>query len=234
MIAQIYQPYGFNYTAVDQNDALFVQAAIYDITTGLPGTLFSTIDMVLTTPGSYDGSIVFEVGQRLYKIAMAVYTDGTYTILNTDYAPQSSMVQTIGNVLSGSQTVLGNQVIGHVTNIAFSTLPYVGDTLLDYFQPMTFEIVTKTVLGFQLVETKSVTSFSGVLQPFTSQQLLIKPEGQRAWIWYMLHCDPSLALNPDDVIIYQGVQFRVMQKRDYTGYGYIEYDVVNDYTGSGP
>lgn len=114
------------------------------------------------------------------------------------------------------------------------TLPNMGGAMLDYFQPMVFTNVAKSVVGFQNVETPTTVNFQGVWQPFTDQQLNMRPEGQRQWLWFTLHADPSLALMPDDVLDYLNVQYRVMMKRDYTEYGYIEYHLVNDYTGSGP
>lgn len=114
------------------------------------------------------------------------------------------------------------------------TLPYVGDAMLDYFQPMLFDVVTKTTVLGVVNETKVVTTFQGVWQPLSPQALQMKPEGQRAWTWFRVHADPSLALSPDDVIVYQGIQYRVMARYDYKIYGYNEFHLVQDYTNSGP
>lgn len=114
------------------------------------------------------------------------------------------------------------------------TLPNVGDALLNWFQPMVFTTIVKTIVNFQVVETETNVNFQGVWQPFTAQQLQMKPEGQRAWKWFSVHADPSLSLTTDEVITYQSTQYRVKGKTDYTGYGYIYYELVQDYTGSGP
>lgn len=114
------------------------------------------------------------------------------------------------------------------------TVPDVSGALKDWFQPMVFEQVAKTVSGFQLVENGTPTNFWGVIQPFTNRELLLKPEGQRAWTWLMLHAEPGLALEVDEVVSYLGVQTRVMAKKDYTLYGYVQYELVQDWTGSGP
>jgi hypothetical protein len=114
------------------------------------------------------------------------------------------------------------------------TLPNVADALLQWFQPLIFGVLTKTIVNFQVQETAVDTTFFGVWQPMTSQKLQMKPEGQRAWEWVTVHALPSPALQPDDVILRNGIQFRVSEKRDYTQYGYIEYELVNDYSGSGP
>lgn len=114
------------------------------------------------------------------------------------------------------------------------TVPDVSGAMLNWFQPMTFGLVTKTVEGFQVVEVEDAISFQGVWQALTERQLMLKPEGQRAWSWYWLHAQPTLDLKTDDVIQYLGVQYRVMTKKNYKLYGYIEYHLVQDWTGSGP
>lgn len=119
-------------------------------------------------------------------------------------------------------------------NVRTGTIPDVSGALLSWFQPMVFGVVTKTASGFQVVETVVDTSFRGVIQPLTDRQLMLKPEGQRAWTWLMLHSDTSLQLNVDDVVIYLGEQTRVMARKDYSIYGYLQYSLVQDWTGSGP
>lgn len=114
------------------------------------------------------------------------------------------------------------------------TVPDMGGALLDWLQPMTFGVVTKTVVNSQVVEVEADTAFRGVIQPFSDRQLMLKPEGQRAWSWYWVHSDPSLVLTVDSTITYLGRQYRVMSLRNYSLYGYREYHLVQDYSGSGP
>lgn len=119
-------------------------------------------------------------------------------------------------------------------NIGTGTIPDVSGAMKDYFQPMTFTRIVKTVVGFQAKETPTDVEFMGVIQPLSSRALTIKPEGQRSWTWFMLHADPVLSLNTDEVITYNGVQTRVMARKDYSLYGYMYYELVQDWTGSGP
>ena len=115
------------------------------------------------------------------------------------------------------------------------TLPNMSDVIGNWFQLLTFDKVIKTIVNFNVVETTTPLMFQGVFQPFTKQKLMMKPEGQRLWKWFMVHAWPTLILNPDDVIIDQsGTQYRVMEKNDLKEYGFVEYDLVQDYTGSGP
>lgn len=114
------------------------------------------------------------------------------------------------------------------------TIPNMNAAMANWFQPMVFGIVTKVTSGFEVIETMTETLFSGVIQPLTARKLNLKPEGQRAWTWLQLHADPSLDLEVDSVVIYLGRQTRIMAKKDYSIYGYIEYELVQDWTGSGP
>lgn len=113
-------------------------------------------------------------------------------------------------------------------------IPDVSGALTSYYQNLVFELVTKTVSGYQVVETPTIINFRGVVQPFTERQLLLKPEGQRAWTWFLIHSDPVLTLNVDDVGLFKGVQTRVMSRKDYGLYGFVEYHWVQDWTGAGP
>lgn len=129
-------------------------------------------------------------------------------------------------------------VIGNAKNTPLNaragTMPDVSGALQDYFQPMTFGVVSTSVQGFLAVQTKVSVSFQGVWQPLKERDLQLKPEGQRAWSWYWLHADPSLNLEVDSVVTYLDVQYRVMAKKDYRLNGYVEYQLIEDWTGSGP
>lgn|SRR5574343_364486 len=110
------------------------------------------------------------------------------------------------------------------------TLPDVSAALLNWFQPITFTKIVKTVVNYKAVETKTNFSFQGVRQPFTPQDLMMKPEGQRSWKWEMIHCYPDLVLIPDEIIYFGLTKYRVMQKLDYKEYGYVQYHITEDYT----
>lgn len=132
------------------------------------------------------------------------------------------MASTIAN---GSNTPL---------NVQTGTIPDVEGGMRDWFQPMVFTQVAKDIVGYQNSEAATPINFRGVMQPFSERQLMLKPEGQRAWTWLWLHSDPVLTLQVDEVVNYLGVQTRVMSRKDYSIYGYVEYQLVQDWTGSGP
>jgi hypothetical protein len=114
------------------------------------------------------------------------------------------------------------------------TVPQVYDAMVNWFQPLTMTSLVKTIVNFQVVEMPTVYNFQGVWQPLSARQLMMKPEGQRSWRWFQLHCQPSVAFNVDDVVNYLGIQYRVKAIFDYTQYGYVLYHLVEDFTGSGP
>lgn len=114
------------------------------------------------------------------------------------------------------------------------TVPDVSGALQDYYQQLIFEPLEKTVSGFQVVENADPINFWGVIQPFNQRQLLLKPEGQRAWSWFMMHADPVLTLQVDDVVLWNCKQTRIMARQDNTLYGFVVYQLVQDWTGSGP
>lgn len=113
-------------------------------------------------------------------------------------------------------------------------LPNMASALEGWMQPMVFGTVTKTMINSVVREVMTTIEFQGVMQPFSFEQLAIKPEGERSWKWYMLHAQIGLQLETDSVVNYQDVQYRVMEKGDYKEYGYVEYHLIQDFTGSGP
>ena len=114
------------------------------------------------------------------------------------------------------------------------TVPDLSDALLDYYQHMTFVHVGKINIAFQAFERPIPINFRGVIQPYSERQLLLLPQGERAWTWFTIHSDPTLKLQVDDVVDYLGVQTRIMSRKDFTLYGYVEYTAVQDWTGAGP
>lgn len=138
---------------------------------------------------------------------------------------------------------MSTYTIGNASNIPLNqqsgTVPSLGTSLLDWFQQITFGKITKVIDGYQTVETVVNIVFQGVVQPLSGVHLDMKPEGEQRWNWIsvMTAASPAgavLDLAVDDIIIYLGVEYRVMTKRDYSLYSYVYYELVQDYTGSVP
>lgn len=77
----------FLYGAYDQNAGLFVQAKVYDMTSGTP-SLSSIIEEVYIDFGVYVGFFTGIYGHS-YQSIQAVYTDGTYTTVDQNRAPDA-------------------------------------------------------------------------------------------------------------------------------------------------
>ena len=114
------------------------------------------------------------------------------------------------------------------------TLPNMSETLTNTLQQMVFQDIKKKVVNGQVVETTNPINFQGSWIPFTIRQLMMKPEGQRRWMWFQVLALTPLPLSPDDVVTYIGKQFRVMQVNDFSLYGYYEYHLADDYQGVSP
>lgn len=115
-----------------------------------------------------------------------------------------------------------------------SALPQMDSVLTSWLLPMVFGIVTKTYRGGRTFESEEQISFKGVWQPMSASKLQLKPEGQRSWKWFTVHSTPDLDLENDQRVIYRGNAYRVMERLNYQEYGYLEYHLVDDYTGDDP
>lgn len=113
----------------------------------------------------------------------------------------------------------------------YSGLPQVGEVLPSWFQTLTFDLVTKSLVDYEVQEVLTTIKTKGVRQPMSAQQLAIKPEGQRGWRWETIHCLPDVKLNLDDIIIFDNIKYRVMQRWNWAEYGYLEYHICQAYEG---
>ena len=119
-------------------------------------------------------------------------------------------------------------------NQASGAVPKLTGALANWLQPMTFDVIGKAVANGEVYETiTSTQSFRGVIIPGV-KRLDFKPEGQRNWKWFTLYSDLGLTLDADDVVMYLGVQTRVVKVLPYDLYGYRMYELAQDFTGNGP
>lgn len=113
---------------------------------------------------------------------------------------------------------------------ASGNLPNMSQTIISWFQPVTFITLKKTVNNdFEEVITETRINTQGVVQPPKPEIIEIQPEGIRNWEWLEIHCLPNLQLNINEYIIYNGLRYKVMQKENYAAYGYMHYLVLEAY-----
>lgn len=111
---------------------------------------------------------------------------------------------------------------------AVSPMPTVRTVLNGWLRDLELTKIVKLVEGSRTEERKVPLPAQGTWQPFGPEQLKIKPEGERSWRWFMIHTTIDVVLLTDDVIARDGVNYRVMEKGDYSDNGVVEYHVVND------
>lgn len=116
---------------------------------------------------------------------------------------------------------------------AAANMPNVFDAIAGWLQPISGQRMQKQVMDGGVVTEIPVTfSIMGCVQPLSPTQVMLKPEGQRTWIWKMVHCPKDTDIRPDDRIIIDCVKYRVMGIYPYQLDGYVQFDCTQDYTGS--
>lgn len=109
-------------------------------------------------------------------------------------------------------------------------LPQMANTLNGWEVPLTLKRIKQSIVDGDSVKTEETINFQGVFQPLRDDQLQFKPEGQRSWSWYWIHAKAgTLNLQTQDKIEFQGIHYKVMSVKDYSLYGFIEYQVILDY-----
>lgn len=115
----------------------------------------------------------------------------------------------------------------------FSGMPQMNTTLIGWEQALELVKVVQSVIEGDLSTQYINVQFKGVVQPLRDEQLSLLPEGQRSWEWIWIHAVAgSLNLETADKVIFQNKTYKVTSKKDYSLNGYVEYQLVRDYTES--
>ena len=115
----------------------------------------------------------------------------------------------------------------------FSGMPQMNTTLFGWEQTLELVKVVQSVIEGDLSTQNINVQFKGVVQPLRDEQLSLLPEGQRSWEWIWIHAVAgSLNLETADKVIFQNKTYKVTSKKDYSLNGYVEYQLVRDYTES--
>jgi hypothetical protein len=110
--------------------------------------------------------------------------------------------------------------------------PNMKSAVMHWASRTTVFVVCKSLSDYEVKESFNQLSAIMLRIP-TGQDLMMKPEGQRAWNGETLYADTSLQLGVDDIIIFDDInstRYRVVSKTDYSNYGFIEYNILSDYT----
>jgi hypothetical protein len=93
---------------------------------------------------------------------------------------------------------------------------------------------TETVENGIVKKCYNPLRFPGTIQPLSARAIALKPEGQRSWTWLQVHCLALYCeLIPGDRVTWNCSEYKVMELKDYSLNGYIEYHLVRDYQNGG-
>lgn len=110
-------------------------------------------------------------------------------------------------------------------------IPNIQFGVMAWAKPTEVYCVGKRQQDFKVIESMSMQTVKLMRQP-KLQPLEMKSEGQRRWIDETVYAEPQLNLKVDDIILFgcpTGKRYRVMDKVDWSQYGYIEYSIKSDY-----
>lgn len=115
-----------------------------------------------------------------------------------------------------------------------SNLPDLSGVVFSWAVPLSFSKVTQTVIltgdnRGEILETSKLYKFEGVWQPLSPKTINLKPVEVRAFSWFLLHCPISIDFNINDIVRFEGKNYKVMSKFDWHLNKYIEYHLVLDY-----
>lgn len=120
-------------------------------------------------------------------------------------------------------------------NQTATAVPDVSGGILNYFKPIILIQVTTDIVRFNAAPSLKRINSQGMVQSFSGRQLALKPEGERAWLWNMLFTLPGVTLVAGDQVEIPASpaarNFRVMKSVGDADYGYLQYEVVENYTG---
>lgn len=109
--------------------------------------------------------------------------------------------------------------------------PNLNSAIMAWAKPTNIFIAAKRLHDFKVIESYFEKTVSIFRVP-TGQQLEMKHEGQRSWNNETIYTDNSLDLKVDDIIIFECAEsqkFRILNKTDWSQYGFNEYHITSDY-----
>jgi len=112
---------------------------------------------------------------------------------------------------------------------SYGGLPQMAQSVQTLMIPMSVAILSVENVGGFAQTTERMKRTMGCKQPASAEQISIRPEGERSWKFFTFHCLPDLVLTTGDRITINGSRYRVMEKSDFTEYGYLEYLVAEDF-----
>lgn len=126
--------------------------------------------------------------------------------------------------------LLGNMAGGQSLN-SVSGMPQMNAAFCNWGVALLLVRITQQIIDGLVQEIPQEIPFHGVVQPLSPKQIMLKPEGERAWTWLQIHVQASspVKLVPNDRFLYNCQKYKIMGRLDYTANNYIEYHAIQDF-----
>lgn len=121
----------------------FVAMKVFDVSAGYPGTLVSTHPMVEYNDAAYGANFTGIAG-KAYVVTKAVYTDGTYTVRDQNYASGSDSFQVMSASMSAPSV---EEIVEGIAVFIAGAVDVVGEVESDDEVSGIIDTENDTVLG---------------------------------------------------------------------------------------
>lgn len=109
------------------------------------------------------------------------------------------------------------------------TVPKIKFALSGWQVPIKMIKITRNLVDGQVVESAENIDYIGSVQPLQAETLKIQPLELRSWEWLQIFTKTQFELVINDFIEYNNKKYKVMAKKNYSLYNYIEYHVMEAY-----
>ena len=109
------------------------------------------------------------------------------------------------------------------------TMPNMRGAVIGLFRPLEITVITTSIVKGLSQEVRKTYASAGTLQPMKARAVMLKPEGDRTLKWFVLHAGREIQLKPNDVVVRKGVPYRVMAVWPWEDYGFMKYELTEDY-----
>ena len=110
-----------------------------------------------------------------------------------------------------------------------TTQPNMGSAIAGFTQVNDVQILRTVLVAGEAVKQGYTVTAATSIQPLSAQRIAMKPEGERAWKWWMIHTFTDLYAKVGDILEITGVGYRLMACTDYSAAGYRIFEAVEDY-----
>jgi hypothetical protein len=115
-----------------------------------------------------------------------------------------------------------------------SGLPDVGASIQILLQPVVATYIQKQQISGYTQEVSCSMDTKASIQPWSAEQLKMLPEGQRSWKYFTIYALANLNLATDEVFTIYEKSYRILDRTDWSDYGFIEYNTIEDYDSDSP